>query len=112
MTTEIERRITSRHPESLATLAQEVAEVFAPVINAMNVGLALQQQMYKDPDQFINRLEGTLGKLVDRMDTELQRIVSRMDKIEDQQRVIRDALKELARSKTPYGEGKPDGEPE
>jgi uncharacterized protein (UPF0335 family) len=112
MTTEIEQRIISRHPESLATLAQEVADIFAPVINAMNVTMVLQQQMYQDPDQFINRLNGTLGKLVDRMDNELQRIVSRMDRIEDQQRVIRDALKELARLQTLHGEGKPDGEPE
>ncbi|MBU2853345.1 hypothetical protein [Acidithiobacillus ferriphilus] len=95
MTTEIERRIASIHPESLAALAREVAEVFAPVINAMNVGLALQEKMYADPDQFINRLESTLSKLVDRMDTELKQVTIRLTHIEDEQRIIRDAVKAL-----------------
>lgn len=68
MTTEIEQRIAASHPNSLAALALEVREVFAPVINAMNMGLALQQKMYADPDNLINRLNITLGKLVDRME--------------------------------------------
>ena len=95
MTTEIERRIASIHPESLAALAREVAEVFAPVFDVMNVGLVLQQEMYKDPDQFINRLESTLSKLVDRMDTELKQVTIRLTHIEDEQRIIRDAVKAL-----------------
>lgn len=94
--TAIEERIASIHPENLAALAREVAEVFAPVIDAMNVGLALQKELYGDPDQFINRLENTLGKLVDRVDTDLKNIADRLTGIEEGQRLIRDAVKELA----------------
>lgn len=68
MTTEIEKRIMASHPKSVEALAEEVRNVFAPVIDAMNVGLALQQRMYKDPDNLINRLDATLGNLVDKMD--------------------------------------------
>lgn len=109
MTTEIERRIASIHPESLAALAREVTEVFAPVIDAMNVGLALQRETYKDPDQFMNRLESTLSKLVDRVDTDLKQITTRLTRIEDEQRVIRDAVKALA---VIIQEGKENGQPE
>lgn len=102
MTTEIERRIASQHPESLEALSKEVSAVFAPVINAMNVGLALQQKMYADPDQFVNRLESTLSKLVDRMDNELRQVTTqlsqihqRMMKMEQEQTLIKGSMKAL-----------------
>ncbi|MCL4525166.1 MAG: hypothetical protein M1492_01480 [Gammaproteobacteria bacterium] len=109
MTTEIERRIASSHPESIAALAREVSAVFAPVIDAMNVGLALQEKTYRDPDQFMNRLEGTLSKLVDRMDTELRQVATRLTRIEDEQRLIREAVKALA---VIIQGGKENGQPE
>jgi hypothetical protein len=93
--TAIEERIASIHPENLAALAREVAEVFAPVIDAMNVGFALQQDMLTDPDQFINRLDSTLSKLVDRVDTDLKRITDRLTNIESEQRKILEAVKFL-----------------
>lgn len=86
MTTEIERRIEASHPDSLAALAREVANVFAPVLDAMNTGLALQQQTFRDPDQFINRLERTLSHLADRL-----------DHVESNQRKILTALELLSK---------------
>lgn len=95
MPSEIERRIESLHPDSLKALAQEVAEVFAPVIDAMNVGLVLQQKTFQDPDQFINRLEKTLSNLVDTMQANLKAVNDNLALIEEEHRLFREALKEL-----------------
>lgn len=95
MTTEIEQRIMHGHPESLAALAREVQAAFAPVIDTMNMGLALQQKMYADPDQFINRLEKTLSLLVDRMDQDFRQIKAQMGRIEEAQKESQELLKML-----------------
>ncbi|OCX70876.1 hypothetical protein [Acidithiobacillus thiooxidans] len=108
MTTEIEKRIIASHPKSLEALAEEVRAVFAPVIDAMNVGLALQQQMFKDPDHLINRLDATLGKLVDRLD----QMARSLHEIQKQQKLLKEGIKELAVQITPNKEGAHHGEPE
>lgn len=91
MTTEIEERLRATHPKSLETLAKEVGEVFAPVIDAFNMGFAIQEKMYRDPDTLINRLDGTMNKLLDRLD----RMDAQISAMQQEQILFRKSLKEI-----------------
>ena len=92
MLTEIERRINENHPESIASLAREVREVFAPVINALNVGITLLQDQFADNAQ----LETVLEKLVTTIAANKAETLEKLDALSKRMEQIEIDQKDLA----------------
>ena len=105
---EIQKRLRDNHPENLEALAQEITRTFAPVVDAMNVALALQIKTFRDPAQFVNQLTCTLELLTERM-TILERNQTELSRLVDQhfkaQKIL---MQELVHR--PVSSGNSDGE--